>query len=95
MVPPNPQALRSAATRWLECSAHRDRYRFAADADLDPATGIPVGDEGYYLYLLNEAANWDYSTTKSLLFSIWQRPWGHSWLILESPQGSAGMWAYR
>ena len=60
--------------------------RFAADADLDPATGTPVGDEGYYLYILNEAANWDYSTTKSLLFSIWQRPWAHSWLILESPQ---------
>lgn len=62
------------------------RCRFTPDADLDPATVTPVGDEGYYLYLLNEAANWDYRTTKSLLFSIWQRPWGHSWLILESPQ---------
>jgi len=62
------------------------RSRFAPDADLDPATVTPVGDEGYYLYLLNEAANWDYRTTKSLLFSIWQRPWGHSWLILESPE---------
>jgi hypothetical protein len=61
--------------------------RFAPDADLDPATGTPVGDEGCYLYVLNEAANWDYSTTDSLLFSIWQRPWGHSWLILESPAG--------
>ena len=60
--------------------------RFAPDADLDPATGTPVGDEGYYLYILNEAANWDYSSTTSFLFSIWQRPWGHSWLILESPQ---------
>jgi hypothetical protein len=60
--------------------------RFAPDADLDPATATPVGDEGFYLYILNEAANWDYSTTKSLLFSIWQRPWGHSWLILESPE---------
>lgn len=60
--------------------------RLAADADLDPATGAFVGDEGYYLYFLNEAPNWDYSTTRSLLFSIWQRPWGHSWLILESPQ---------
>jgi len=59
--------------------------RFARDADLDPATGMPVGDEGYYLSILNEAAKWDYSTTKSLLFSIWQRPWAHSWLILESP----------
>ncbi len=62
------------------------RCRFAPDADLDPDTGTPVGDEGYYLYILNEAAKWDYSTTRSLLFSIWQRPWGHSWLILESPQ---------
>jgi len=59
--------------------------RFAPDADLDPATRTPVGDEGYYLYILNEAANWDYSTTKSLLLSIWKRPWAHSWLILESP----------
>jgi hypothetical protein len=62
--------------------------RFAPDADLDPATHKPVGDEGYYLYILNEAANWDYSTTKSLLLSIWQRPWAHSWLILESPEDS-------
>ena len=60
--------------------------RFAPDADLDPATGTPVGDEGYYLYILNEAANWDYSDTTSFLFSIWQHPWAHSWLILESPQ---------
>ncbi len=60
--------------------------RFAPDADLDPATGTPVGDEGYYLYILNEAANWDYSNTKSLLLSIWRRPWAHSWLMLESPQ---------
>jgi hypothetical protein len=59
--------------------------RFEPDADLDPATVTPVGDEGYYLYLLNDAANWDYSHTKSLLFSIWQRPWAHSWIILESP----------
>jgi hypothetical protein len=60
--------------------------RFAPDADLDPATGTPVGDEGYYLYILNEAANWDYSDTTSLLSSIWKSPWGHSWLILESPR---------
>jgi hypothetical protein len=59
--------------------------RFTADADLDPATVSPVGDEGYYLYILNDATNWDYSSTKSLLFSIWQRPWAHSWIILESP----------
>lgn len=60
--------------------------RFTPEADLDPETGTPAGDEGYYLYLLNEAARWDYSSIKLLLFSIWQRPWGHSWLILESPQ---------
>jgi len=62
------------------------KCRFAADADLDPATGIPVGDEGYYLYILNESANWDHSQAKSILLSIWQRPWAHSWLILESPE---------
>jgi hypothetical protein len=62
--------------------------RFAPDADLDPGTGTPVGDEGYYFYILNEAANWDHSNPKSILFSIWQRPWAHSWLILESPQDS-------
>ena len=61
-------------------------HRFVADADLDPATRTPVGDDGYYLYILNEAANWDHSDPKSILFSIWQRPWAHSWLILESPQ---------
>jgi len=61
-------------------------YRFAPDADLDPATKTPVGDEGYYLYILNEHANWDYSTAASLVFTIWMRPWAHSWLILESPR---------
>jgi uncharacterized protein (DUF2249 family) len=60
--------------------------RFSPDADLDPATGTPVGDEGYYLHILSEAANWDYSDTTSLLFSIWRRPMTHSWLILENPQ---------
>jgi hypothetical protein len=60
--------------------------RFSPDADLDPATGTPVGDEGYYLHILSEAANWDYSDTTSLLFSVWRRPRTHSWLILENPQ---------
>ena len=60
--------------------------RFNSDADLDPATETPVGDEGYYLYILNEAADWDYSDAATLVFSIWQRPWAHSWLILESPR---------
>jgi len=59
--------------------------RFAPDADLDLATGTPVGDEGYYLYILNEAANWDFSDASLLVFSIWRRPWAHSWIILESP----------
>jgi len=60
--------------------------RFAPDADLDPATGAPAGDEGYYLYILNEATHWDYSDTTSLLLSIRLRPLTHSWIILESPQ---------
>jgi hypothetical protein len=59
--------------------------RFAPDADLDPATRTPVGDDGYYLYILTEAADWDFGDPKSLLLSIWHRPWGHGWLILESP----------
>ena len=59
--------------------------RFSADADLDPATGTPVGDEGYYLYILAEAANWNFSAASALVFSIWRRPWAHSWIILESP----------
>ena len=59
--------------------------RFAPDADLDPATGTPVGDEGYYLYILNDAANWDYSDSTSILFSIWWHPRTHSWFMLENP----------
>lgn len=50
-------------------------WRFAPDADLDPATGTPAGDEGYFLYVLTEAANWDFSTATSFVFSIRQRPW--------------------
>ncbi|MBK5276495.1 MAG: hypothetical protein JJE30_15805 [Desulfuromonadales bacterium] len=60
--------------------------RFAQDADLDPSTRTPVGDEGYYLYILNESASWDFSTAASLVLSIWMRPWAHSWLMLESPR---------
>lgn len=60
--------------------------RFAPDADLDPATGTPVGDEGYFLYVLTEAANWDLSTATSFAFSIWQRPSVHGWIILGSPR---------
>lgn len=59
--------------------------RFAPDADLDPATGTPVGDEGYYLYILTDTAKWDFSYASGLLFSIWLHPWAHSWIILESP----------
>ena len=60
--------------------------RFAPDADLDSATGTPVGDKGYYLYILTEAANWDFSSPASFLLSIWLRPWAHGWIILESPR---------
>jgi hypothetical protein len=60
-------------------------WRFSPDADLDPATGTPEGDEGYALYILTEDANWDFSDATSLLLSIWLRPWGHAWIILESP----------
>jgi hypothetical protein len=59
--------------------------RFAPDADLDPATGMPVGDDGYSFYILTEPANWDFSDASSLLFSIWLRPSAHSWILLESP----------
>src|SRR5512143_3944929 len=59
--------------------------RFAPNADLDPATGTPVGDEGYYLYILTDVANWDFSDSTSILISIWRRPSAHSWIILESP----------
>ena len=62
-----------------------NKCRFAPDADLDPATGTPVGDKGYSLYILTEAVNWDFSEGSSLLFTIWRRPRGHSWCILESP----------
>jgi hypothetical protein len=61
-------------------------WRFAPDADRDPATGTPVSDEGYFLYVLTEAANWDFSDGTSLLLSMWQRPWAHAWIILESPR---------
>jgi hypothetical protein len=61
--------------------------RFAPDADLNPATGSPVGDEGYYLYILTDiAGNRDYSTTLSVVLSYDKTPGGHSWIILESPQ---------
>jgi hypothetical protein len=61
--------------------------RFAPDADLDPATGTPVGDEGYYLYILIDfAGSRDYSSTLSFVFSFEKNPGGHSWIILESPQ---------
>ena len=61
-------------------------WRFAPDADLDPATGTPVGDQGYSLYFLTEAADWDFSEPRSLLLSIWRRPWAHAWIMLESPE---------
>ena len=59
--------------------------RFAPDAELDPATRIPVGDEGYYLYILTRAAAWDYRNIGSYFLSHLRQQWGHCWLILESP----------
>ena len=59
--------------------------RFAPDADLDPATGTPVGDKGYYLYIMTDASKWDFSKARSILFTIWLRPTSHSWIMLESP----------
>jgi hypothetical protein len=60
-------------------------WRFAPDADLDPATRTPVGEAGYYLHILTRAGDWDYSNTRSFLLSHAREPWGHCWLILESP----------
>lgn len=59
--------------------------RFANDAKLEPDTLTPKGDEGYYLYILTKAGDWDYRDTRSFLISHALQPWGHSWLILESP----------
>jgi len=59
--------------------------RFAPNADLDPATRTPVGDDGYYLYILTKAGDWDYSNTRSFLLSHGRQRWGHCWLILASP----------
>lgn len=61
--------------------------RFPAHAELDPVTRTPVGDEGYYLYLLTKSGAWDYRTTRSFLLSHIRQQWGHSWLMLESPEG--------
>jgi len=60
-------------------------YRFTPDAELDPVTQTPVGDAGYYLYILTKSGNWDYSSTRSYLLSHARQPWGHSWIILQSP----------
>jgi hypothetical protein len=59
--------------------------RFAPEAELDPATRTPVGDDGYYLYILTKAGDWDYRTARAYLQSHGRQPWGHSWIILESP----------
>ena len=60
--------------------------RFAPDADLDPATRTLAGDEGYSLYILTKTGDWDYGTVRSYLRSHAREPWGHCWLILESPE---------
>lgn len=60
--------------------------RFAPDADLDPDTKTPVGDEGYYLYILTDSAGIrDYGTPLSVAFTFKKNPGGHSWIMLESP----------
>lgn len=60
--------------------------RFAPDADLDPATGTLVGDEGYYFHILIQTDQWDYSNTLPFVISFEKNPGRHSWIILESPQ---------
>ena len=61
--------------------------RFAPDADLDPATKTPVGDEGYYLYVLTDVTgNRDYSSPLSVAFTFKKNPGGRNWIMLESPQ---------
>ena len=76
-APPQPDGW-SAQPVGIAC-------RFAPDAELDPAIRTPVGDAGYYLYLLTKAGEWDYRTTRSFLLSHARQLWGHSWLMLESP----------
>lgn len=61
--------------------------RFGPDADLDLATGTPVGDAGYYLYILTDIDGpKDYSNTLTVALSFKKNPGGHSWIMLESPQ---------
>jgi hypothetical protein len=60
--------------------------RFAPDADLNPATQTPVGDEGYYFYILTQAGDWEYDTTRSFLLSHDLQRWGHCWFMLEDPE---------
>lgn len=61
-------------------------HRFTPDAALDPATGAPVGDEGYYLHVLISANDWDFRDSQSFVVSFIKHPAGHTWLILESPE---------
>jgi hypothetical protein len=61
--------------------------RFAPDADLDSATGTPVGDEGYYLYILTDIdGHRDYSNPLTVAISYKKNPGGHSWIMIESPE---------
>jgi hypothetical protein len=61
--------------------------RFAPDAALDPATGLPVGDEGYYLYILTDSSGYrDYTNPVTVAISYKKTPGGHSWIMLERPQ---------
>ena len=60
--------------------------RFTPDASLDPVSGTPVGDEGYYLYVLTNANYWDCRDGRSFIRSFIEHPRGHAWLILKSPR---------
>lgn len=61
-------------------------HRFTADATRDPVSGIPVGEEGYFLHVLTSANYWDYGDAVAFVYSFVKHPWGHTWLILEGPQ---------
>lgn len=59
--------------------------RFTPDATLNPVDGKPEGDTGYHLSVLTRANYWDLSSSESFVTSFIKHPWGHAWLILESP----------
>lgn len=60
--------------------------RYTNDATRDHASGVPIGDDGYYLHILTSANYWDYSDAVTFVYSFVKHPWGHTWLILEGPR---------